>query len=169
MRMRAVLVSRRCGVVIRLGEKGTEGLRTVLFFGRITSCESFLPLSLPLPSHLSLRVYIHTLVDALLTNMVWMGHRRRLRSMHLPRPPPAPLKTNGGLAHARGPREDIEMVVLCAGVGGFDFVCERESSSLSFSLVHQHSHSRLKFALITYLSSDFLPSLWSDLDLDREY
>lgn len=39
MRMRAVLVSRRCGVVIRLGEKGTEGLRTVLFFGRITSCE----------------------------------------------------------------------------------------------------------------------------------
>lgn len=39
MGMRAVLVSRRCGVVIRLGEKGTEGLRTVLFFGRITTCE----------------------------------------------------------------------------------------------------------------------------------
>lgn len=41
MRMRGVLVSRRCGVVIGLGEKGTEGLRTVQFFGRITTCEFF--------------------------------------------------------------------------------------------------------------------------------
>lgn len=85
------------------------------------------------------------MMGALLTD-IWYGDamdtRRRLRSMHLPRPPPPPLKTNGGLAHARGSRKDIEMVVLCAGSGGFDFVCERESSS--FSLVHPHSHSRLK-------------------------
>lgn len=68
MRMRAVLVSRRCGVVIRLGEKGTEGLRTVLFFGRITTCEFFFA-SLPPPLCLHL-FYLRGMMYALLTDTV---------------------------------------------------------------------------------------------------
>lgn len=37
MRLNVVLASRACGLVVKMGE--TEGLRTVTFFGKITTCE----------------------------------------------------------------------------------------------------------------------------------